>query len=105
MSVKDIMPDEWRIKFTPHAEYAAQEDRRALNKLIEGTITERECLNTIEYNNGFNKDTLTHDQLIANLIWLGYFNAYKSNHKLSVQDMIIEAYFNERRAELRDKCI
>lgn len=101
----DIMPDEWRIAFRPYSPYTADSDMRIINRFVTGEISEEECIECLAYNNKLNQGAITHDKLIANLIWLGYFSAYKSTHELSYSDMVIEAYFKERREDLLEDCI
>lgn len=102
--INSIMPDEWRIPYAPGLRYAAGEDVKNLNKLAKGIITEEECIKFIEYHNSLVSGTLNHDQLIANMIWLGFFSVYKDHHTLTFQDVVIEHYFRDERAELVEKC-
>ena len=99
----DIMPDKWRIPYKRMA-YAGDIDTRTFKNFANGTITEQECIRSLENNNELESGTITHDMLMANLIWCGYWTVYTAHHKLSEIDVIIEIYFRDKRAELLSMC-
>ena len=103
MSKNDIMPDEWRIPYK-HTDYAGSLDIRTLKNFARGQITEQECIRSLETNNELKDGTITHDMLMANLIWCGYWYVYTIHHKLSETDAVIEMYFRDKRAELLSMC-